>query len=88
MSEIKDIKLAPSGHDKINWVASYMPILNYIKADFEKRQPFAGMKISMSIHLEAKTAYLAKLLAAGGAGQLRSSVSHRLYRSRVAAAQR
>ena len=67
MSEIKDIKLAPSGHDKINWVASYMPILNYIKADFEKRQPFAGMKISMSIHLEAKTAYLAKLLAAGGA---------------------
>ena len=67
MSEIKDIKLAPSGHDKINWVASYMPILNTIKADFEKRKPFAGMKISMSIHLEAKTAYLAKTLAAGGA---------------------
>lgn len=67
MSEIKDINLAPSGHDKINWVASYMPILNTIKADFEKRKPFAGMKISMSIHLEAKTAYLAKTLAAGGA---------------------
>lgn len=67
MSDIKDISLAPSGHDKINWVASYMPILNVIKADFEKRKPFAGMKISMSIHLEAKTAYLAKVLAAGGA---------------------
>lgn len=67
MSDIKDIKLAPSGHDKINWVASYMPILNTIKADFEKNKPFAGLKISMSIHLEAKTAYLAKVLKAGGA---------------------
>ena len=67
MSDIKDIKLAQSGHDKINWVASYMPILNTIKADFEKSQPFKGLKISMSIHLEAKTAYLAKVLKAGGA---------------------
>ena len=44
-----------------------MPILNTIKADFEKNQPFKGLKISMSIHLEAKTAYLAKVLKAGGA---------------------
>ena len=67
MSQIKDVKLAPSGADKIAWVASYMPILNSIKADFEKTQPFAGKKIAMSIHLEAKTAYLAKVLRAGGA---------------------
>ena len=56
MSDIKDINLAPSGHDKIDWVASYMPILNTIKEDFIKNQPFKGLKISMSIHLEAKTA--------------------------------
>ena len=67
MSLIKDINLAPSGADKIAWVASYMPILNSIKKDFEKNKPFAGMKIAMSIHLEAKTAYLAKVLRAGGA---------------------
>ena len=67
MSDIKDLKLAPSGHDKINWVASYMPILNTIKEDFIKNQPLKGLKISMSIHLEAKTAYLAKVLKAGGA---------------------
>ena len=67
MSQIKDINLAPSGADKIAWVASYMPILNSIKEEFEKTKPFAGMKISMSIHLEAKTAYLAKILRAGGA---------------------
>ena len=67
MSQIKDLSLASSGADKIAWVASYMPILNSIKAEFEKTKPFAGMKISMSIHLEAKTAYLAKILRAGGA---------------------
>ena len=67
MSQIKDISLASSGADKIAWVASYMPILNRIKADFERKKPFAGMKIAMSIHLEAKTAYLAKVLHAGGA---------------------
>ena len=30
MSQIKDINLAKSGHDKINWVKSYMPVLNKI----------------------------------------------------------
>ncbi len=67
MSDIFDITLAPSGKDKIDWVRSYMPILNSIRERFEKEKPFRGLKISMSIHLEAKTAYLAKVLAAGGA---------------------
>lgn len=67
MSQIKDINLAKSGHDKINWVKSYMPILNKINEEFTHTKPFAGKKISMSIHLEAKTAYLAITLAAGGA---------------------
>ena len=67
MSAIKDITLAKSGYDKINWVKSYMPILNSINKRFSEEKPFAGKKISMSIHLEAKTAYLAMTLAAGGA---------------------
>lgn len=58
---------AQSGYDKINWVRSYMPVLNAIRAEFEQTKPFKGMTISMSIHLEAKTAYLAMTLAAGGA---------------------
>ena len=36
MSQIKDINLAPSGADKIAWVASYTPILNKIKEEFER----------------------------------------------------
>ncbi len=56
-----------SGKDKINWVRSYMPILTKIEQEFKETLPFAGMKISMSIHLEAKTANLAHVLRAGGA---------------------
>ncbi|MBE6653949.1 MAG: adenosylhomocysteinase [Ruminococcaceae bacterium] len=67
MNQIKDIKLAPSGHAKINWVKDYMPTLSAIEKDFIKTKPFAGMKIAMSIHLEAKTAYLATVLKNGGA---------------------
>lgn len=58
---------AKSGRDKIDWVRSYMPILNAIEKEFRKTKPFDGMKIAMSIHLEAKTAYLAEVLMAGGA---------------------
>lgn len=58
---------AASGYDKINWVRSYMPVLNAIREEFKQTKPFAGKTISMSIHLEAKTAYLAMTLAAGGA---------------------
>ncbi len=67
MSNIKDINLAQSGRNKIEWVKSYMPVLNKIKDEFERDKPFAGKTISMSIHLEAKTAYLAEVLKAGGA---------------------
>lgn len=64
---IKDIALAPSGREKIEWVKSYTPVMGIIEEEFRKTKPFQGMKIAMSIHLEAKTAYLAEILAAGGA---------------------
>ncbi len=67
MNIIRSHDLAPSGHAKINWVKSYMPVLNAIEEEFRRTQPFAGKKIAMSIHLEAKTAYLATVLKAGGA---------------------
>ncbi|KUO72776.1 MAG: adenosylhomocysteinase [Clostridia bacterium BRH_c25] len=66
-SIIRDIKKAESGHRKIEWVKGYMPVLSVIEKEFIKEQPFAGRKIVMSIHLEAKTAYLSKVLKAGGA---------------------
>ncbi len=64
---IRDIKLAPEGHARINWVKGYMPLLNELEKEFERDKPFKGMKIAVSVHLEAKTAYLALVLAKGGA---------------------
>ena len=67
MSEIRDISLAPSGAHKIEWVRRNCPLLRSLEEDFKKEKPFEGKKIALSIHLEAKTAYLCKVLAAGGA---------------------
>lgn len=67
MSEIRNELLWESGKRKIDWVRNNMPLLRYIEADFSENKPFAGKKIALSIHLEAKTAYLCKVLAAGGA---------------------
>ena len=64
---IKDISLAPSGHDKIDWVRPAMPVLAGVEQEFLKTKPLAGLKMSISIHLEAKTAYLAHVLRSGGA---------------------
>ncbi|MGF7031955.1 adenosylhomocysteinase [Paenibacillus mucilaginosus] len=66
-SIIRDIALAPEGHLKIDWVNAHMPVLNRIREQFEKEQPFKGLKVAISLHLEAKTAYLAKVVQAGGA---------------------
>lgn len=67
MSIIRDINLAPSGENKIEWVRRNCPLLRSLEEDFSKAKPFAGKRIALSIHLEAKTAYLCKVLAAGGA---------------------
>lgn len=65
--EIRDVSLAPSGRQKIEWVRNNMPLLRGLEDEFGKDQPFKGVKISLSVHLEAKTAYLCEVLAAGGA---------------------
>ncbi|BAU27481.1 adenosylhomocysteinase [Aneurinibacillus soli] len=66
-SIVRDMSLAPNGHLKIDWVKEHMPVLNRIREQFEKDQPFKGLKVAISLHLEAKTAYLAKVVQAGGA---------------------
>ncbi|MCQ2417910.1 MAG: adenosylhomocysteinase [Oscillospiraceae bacterium] len=67
MSEIRDISLWESGEQKIAWVKGNMPLLRRIEQEFSETKPFAGKRIALSIHLEAKTAYLCRVLAAGGA---------------------
>ena len=67
MSIIRDPSLAPAGQQKIDWVRSFMPALAQIEARFAREKPFAGLRIAVSVHLEAKTANLGLVLKAGGA---------------------
>lgn len=55
------------GRDKIDWVQDHMPLLNHLYNEFLETRPFEGLKISVSVHLEAKTAYMCQVFAAGGA---------------------
>lgn len=66
-SMIRDIKLAPSGHDKIEWVKNFMPVMSAVDAEFSKTKPFAGKKMVITLHLEAKTAYMAEVFKHAGA---------------------
>ena len=67
MSEIRDINLWESGKRKIDWVKRNMPVLSSIEKEFIEEKPFKGIKIALSVHLEAKTAYLCLVFAGGGA---------------------
>jgi len=67
ISSIRDIGFAPKGREKINWVKNFMPILRKLEQDFLQTLPFAGLKVAMCLHLEAKTAYLAHVIKSGGA---------------------
>lgn len=67
MSEIRDITLASAGEKKIQWAKRYMPLLNGIEEEFQRKKPFAWLKIAASLHLEAKSAVLCRVLMAGGA---------------------
>lgn len=67
MSRIKDIALASSGEMKIKWVERNMPVLRGIGEDFRRTKPFAGLRVALSVHLEAKTAYLCRVMEMGGA---------------------
>lgn len=66
-SKILDVNLYESGEKKIDWVRKNCPLLRSLEEDFSKEKPFKGVRVALSVHLEAKTAYLCKVLAAGGA---------------------
>ncbi|GAB6154956.1 adenosylhomocysteinase [Desulfosporosinus burensis] len=64
---IRDLSLASEGQRKIDWVIPRMQVLNRVRQEFEEQLPFKGKKVVICLHLEAKTAYLAQVIKAGGA---------------------
>ncbi|MCW3489565.1 adenosylhomocysteinase [Dethiobacter alkaliphilus] len=67
MSTIRNQSLAPEGKLKINWVKEHMPVLNELAREFRETKPFAGLRVAICLHLEAKTAYMAKVVQESGA---------------------
>ena len=67
MSDITDVNLYKSGEQKIEWVKNHCDLLRQLEEEFSETTPFAGLKVALSVHLEAKTAYLCKVMQAGGA---------------------
>jgi adenosylhomocysteinase len=65
--KIRSLDLAPDGQRKIDWAAANMPVLKAIGEEFAREKPFNGLKIAVSVHLEAKTANLALMLRQSGA---------------------
>ena len=53
-SMIRDISLAPSGRDKINWVKNFMPVMEAVNKEFSISKPFAGKKMVITLHFGGK----------------------------------
>jgi adenosylhomocysteinase len=66
-SRIADIALAPDGERRIEWVARHSPVLNRLARERLGDGALRGRRVAVVVHLEAKTAYLATLLADAGA---------------------
>jgi adenosylhomocysteinase len=66
-SMIRNAALAAEGRQKIDWAIRHMPLLQQMEEEFRMTRPLKDIRLTMSIHLEAKTAYLAKVLASAGA---------------------
>ena len=65
--KIENIALDESGKDRVNWARHHMPVLSAIRARLEKDRPFAGLKLGICLHVEAKSAVWIETLMAGGA---------------------
>ncbi len=64
---VKDLKLAAKGKDRIEWAERSMPVLRLIKNDFQKKKPLKGIRVAACLHVTTETANLLITLKAGGA---------------------
>ncbi len=67
MADIKDVKLAKQGKERILWAEQDMPVLGLIKSQFAEKKPFKGLNMGLCLHVTAETANLARTLSEGGA---------------------
>jgi adenosylhomocysteinase len=65
--EVRDLGLAASGRQRIEWAAREMPVLRQLRQRFSQERPLAGIRISACCHVTTETANLAIALKAAGA---------------------
>ncbi|MCL4479202.1 MAG: adenosylhomocysteinase [Deltaproteobacteria bacterium] len=65
--DIKDIKLAQKGRQRIEWAYKSMGVLSLIEKDFKKNKPLKGLRIGACLHVTTETANLMRVLKLGGA---------------------
>src|ERR687885_2840836 len=85
-SRIADPSLAPLGEQKIAWVARHSPVLNRLARARLADGALRGKRVAVVVHLEAKTAYLALLLAEAGAEVVAAASNAGTTQDAVAAA--
>ncbi|MGB6166938.1 MAG: adenosylhomocysteinase [Geitlerinemataceae cyanobacterium] len=65
--DVKDLSLAASGKQRIEWAGREMPVLRQITERFESEKPLAGIRLIACCHVTTETAHLAIALKAAGA---------------------
>ena len=65
--DVKDMSLAASGRQRIEWAAREMPVLRLIRDRFATEKPLQGIRIAGCLHITTETANLGLTLQAGGA---------------------
>jgi adenosylhomocysteinase len=68
--EVKDLSLAASGKQRIEWAGREMPVLRQIQDRFAKEKPLAGIRLVACCHVTTETAHLAIALKNAGADAL------------------
>jgi adenosylhomocysteinase len=65
--DVKDLDLAESGRQRMEWAAREMPVLKLIRERFAREKPLKGYKVAGCLHITTETGNLALTLQAGGA---------------------
>jgi adenosylhomocysteinase len=85
-SNIADPSLAEEGERRIAWAARHSPVLTRLARERLGDGALRGRRVAVVVHLEAKTAYLAALLAEAGAEVVAAGSNARSTQDAVAAA--
>ena len=65
--DIKDIRLADKGVDRIEWALQEMPVTRQLLERLGKEKPLTGLRVSGCLHITTETGNLARVLTAAGA---------------------